>query len=287
MRLAVSIVGLLAFTFFIAAIPISISMNNGNIAFSFETMINLSMEYISGLWNGDSFSYNEGKDRAYNIIQDMPSYFLTSLQYLLIAGILAVLIGLYISYWYSKTKKEWIKDIIGFLGTIPDFILIIGLQMGVVFIYQSTGLHIARIASRSADENAYLLPLITLILLPTIFLIRTLSEKTYDVMTEDYILHAKAKGLGKRSIYIHHVVRNILPYLKADLHKVLAIMMSNLFIVEHLFNIRGLTAILFGGTTYQYNLTVNTLISLVFLYLVIYWSIRLLILILERVFAYD
>src|SRR5690606_33041650 len=155
--------------------------------------------------------------------------------------------------------KEWMKDTIGFLGTIPDFILVIFLQLGVVSIYQSTGFRLARVASRSADENAYLLPLITLTLIPAIYLIRTLSERTYDVLSEDYILTAKAKGLKKRVIYINHVIRNVLPFLKADLHKVLAIMMSNLFIVEYLFNIRGITAMLFGGTMYQYNLIVNTL----------------------------
>ncbi|WP_010093546.1 ABC transporter permease subunit [Ornithinibacillus scapharcae] len=287
MRIALSFVSLLTFILILAAVPLSLSVIDGNVTFSFESMVLLAKEYFVGLWNGDSFTYQEGIDRVQNMMQDIPAYFLTSLRYLLLAGILAVLIGLFISYWYSKTKQEWMKDIIGFLGTIPDFILVIVLQMGVVFIYQSTGLHVARVASRSADENAYLLPLITLTIVPTIYLIRTLSEKTYDVLAEDYILHAKAKGLKKPFIYIHHVVRNVLPFLKADLHKVIAIMMSNLFIVEYLFNIRGITAILFDGTMYQYNLTVNTLISLVIVYFLIYWSIRLLILILERVFAHD
>jgi len=287
MRIVFSIAGLITFIFLLAAVPLSINIIDDNLTLSFKSMAELIKNYATGLLNGDSFTYQEGKNRTYNLIQDIASYLFTSLRYLLLAGFLSVIIGLLISAWYSKSKKEWMKDTIGFLGTIPDFILVIFLQLGVVSIYQSTGFRLARVASRSADENAYLLPLITLTLIPAIYLIRTLSERTYDVLSEDYILTAKAKGLKKRVIYINHVIRNVLPFLKADLHKVLAIMMSNLFIVEYLFNIRGITAMLFGGTMYQYNLIVNTLFALVFLYLIVYWSIRLLILLLERVFAHD
>ena len=286
MRIIFSIAGLITFIFFFAAIPLSITIDGG-ISINIKNMPNLIIDYLSGLWNGDSFTFMEGKNNAYNYLEEVPSYFFTSFWYLLLAGILSVMIGMLISAWYSRSKKEWMKDIIGFLGTIPDFILVLLLQLGVVFIYQSAGFKIARVASRSADENAYLLPLITLTLIPAIYLIRTLSERTYDVLAEDYILTAKAKGLKKRFIYIHHVIRNVLPFLTADLHKVLAIMMSNLFIVEYLFNIRGLTALVFGGTMYQYPFIVNTLFALAFLYGIVYWVIRFLILVLKRVFAHD
>ncbi|WP_047985937.1 ABC transporter permease subunit [Ornithinibacillus californiensis] len=287
MRLILSIIGVIIFILLLGAIPLSISITDDNLIFDFSIVVDLVINYLQGVWNGESFIYQEGIGRSYSILQDIPDYFLTTLHYLLIAGFVTVCMGMFISAWYSKSQKEWIKDIIGFLGTIPDFILVLFLQLGVVAFYQSTGFHIAKVASRSADENAYLLPLITLTLVPTIYIIRTLSERTYDVLSEDYILTAKAKGLRKRFIFIHHVVRNVLPYLKADLHKILAIMMSNLFIVEYLFNIRGITAFIFGGTMYQYNLIVSTLVALVFLYLLIYWTIRLLILLLERVFAHD
>ncbi|MEN2767594.1 ABC transporter permease subunit [Ornithinibacillus xuwenensis] len=287
MRITISLVGVVIFIFFLAAIPFSLTISNGDLALSIQSIYDLIQQYIGGLFNGESFTYQEGKDRILNIFTDLPSYFFTSFTYLLIAGFLSVCIGMLVSAWHSKSKKEWLKDIIGFFGTIPDFIFVLFLQLSVVFVYQTTGLKIAKIASRSTDENALLLPLITLTIVPTIYLIRTLSEKTYDVLTEDYILTAKAKGLRKGYVFIHHVVRNVLPFLKADIHKVLAIMMSNLFIVEYLFNIRGITANLFDGTLYQYNLVVNTLFSLLLLYLLLYWCIRLLIFILERVFAHD
>ncbi|GIO25798.1 ABC transporter permease subunit [Ornithinibacillus bavariensis] len=286
MRTTLSIAGVAAFIFLLATIPFSITITEGNLVIDFQVILFYVKDYVASIGNGEIFHYQVGKSGTYNLLADLPPYFLTSLQYLTLSGFITICMSMLVSAWSSKSKREWVKDIIGFLGTLPDFILILFLQLGVVFIYQSTGFKIAKVASRSADENAFLLPLITLTLIPTIYLIRTLSERTYDVLAEDYILSAKAKGLKKRHIYMHHVIRNVLPYLKADLHKVIAIMMSNLFIVEYLFNVRGLTTLLFGGTMYQYNLVVNTLFSLVLLYLLIYWLLRLLILIMERVFAH-
>jgi peptide/nickel transport system permease protein len=286
MRITFSLAGLVIAIFLLAAIPLSISISEDNLSISIQAFVDLIKNYLAGLLNGESFIYQEGRDRFPNFLKDIPAYFFTSFLYLGIAGILSVSIGMVVSAWHSKSKKEWMKDIIGFLGTIPDFILVLFLQLGVVFIYQSTGFKVARVASLSTNDIAIALPLIVLTIVPTIYLIRTLAERTYDVLTEDYILTAKAKGLKRMYIFIHHVVRNVIPFLKADLHKVIAIMMSNLFIVEYLFNIRGITRIIFESA-YQYNLVVNTLFALVILYLLLYWSIRIFIIILERVFAHD
>src|SRR5699024_4298301 len=78
------------------------------------------------------------------------------------------------------------KDIIGFFGFLPDFIFILFLQMGVVFLYKATGVSIAKVASRSFAEPAILLPILTLTIIPSMYLTRTLTERTYDVLTEDY-----------------------------------------------------------------------------------------------------
>ncbi|WP_330948981.1 ABC transporter permease subunit [Virgibacillus sp. MG-45] len=286
-RTSLSFFIIVFFILMLAAIPLALNTTSGKLMIDFHVVSRLINTYISGIGTGDTFIYQEGIDRSPNYLQTVGRHFSLSFVYLLVAGLTAVIIGMIVASWYSRSKKEWSKDIIGFLGLIPDFIFILFLQLGVVWVYQSTGFHIARVASRGADEHALLLPLITLIIVPTIYLIRTLSEATAYVLTEDYILTAKAKGFSVFYIFMQHAVRNILPYLKADLHKVIAIMMSNLFIVEYLFNISGLTSLLFTKDGYQYNLTVNTLLTMVIMYVLLYWSIRLFIVILERIFSYE
>lgn len=286
MRIYLSVTGLVLLIFLIAAIPLALTTSTGHISLQFSMVWELIKEYFWGLFTGDAFLYREGLDRNPSFFRDAPRNFTISFLYLLSSALIAVGIGLIIAAWHSKSRREWMKDIIGFLGMVPDFILVLFLQIGTVFFYQTTGHRLARIATRGIDEHAILLPLITLTIVPAIYLIRSLGERTYDVLAEDYILTAKAKGLRKVYIFIQHVTRNVLPYLKADLHKVIAIMMSNLFIVEYLFNISGLTSLLFGDI-YQFNLTVNTLLTLVILYVLLYWGVRLFIAGLERIFAYD
>src|SRR5699024_12321256 len=98
---------------------------------------------------------------------------------------------------------------------------------------------------------------LTLTIIPSMYLTRTLTERTYDVLTEDYILMAKSKGIKRRGIFTQHVIRNVIPYLKADLHKMHGIGMGNLFLVEFLFNIRGLTLLVYRVPIFQFYLSVN------------------------------
>ncbi|WP_188455589.1 ABC transporter permease subunit [Virgibacillus oceani] len=287
MKFLLPVIGVLVLIFVLVAFPLSIEIIGGKLSVEFEVMIDLTKEYLGGIFTGDSFHYQEGIDRNPNFFSAIPDYFITSFMYLAVAIILAIMIGLLISAWFSRSRREWMKDLIGFLGMVPDFIMVLFLQLGTVYFYQATGHRLARIATRGVDEHAILLPLLTLTIVPAIYLIRSLSERTYDVLTDDYILTAKAKGLQRIYIFVQHVIRNVLPFLKADLHKVIAILMSNLFIVEYLFNISGLAGFLFNTSEYQFNLTTNILITLVVLYLVLYWFIRLFIACLERIFAHD
>lgn len=270
----------------LSSLPDSLHNNNGHISFTPATGWNSIKVYITGIANGESFHYIQGKNRTRSYFDDIGKFFTTSYLYLFFSAILIITISLIVSIWQSRSNKEWAKDIIGFLGFLPDFILILILQLCVVFLYKTTGTKIAMVASKNFAEPAILLPLITLTIIPSIYLIRTLSERTYDVLTEEYILMAKSKGLKKNTIMLQHVIRNVLPFLKADLHGMIAIMMGNLFIVEYMFNIHGVTKLIFSDVAYQFNLTVNGLLTLVFLYFLFYWSIRAFVYGLERIFAY-
>ncbi|TFB24040.1 ABC transporter permease subunit [Filobacillus milosensis] len=273
--------------FFLASLPLSIVVSGGSLHINWAVAFEHISMFFKGVLSGKTFTYVEGEDRIQSFFADIPSHFVTSFLYLLIASLIAISFSLVLSIWVSLTQKEWIKDIIGLLSVIPDFIMIIFLQIFVVYIYEEYGIALSRVATRSSTEPAILLPLMVMVLIPLIYLIRSLSERSFDIMTEDYILSAKSKGIKKLHIIIHHVIRNILPFLKADLHKVLAIMMSNLFIVEYLFNINGLSAFIFNSYSYQFNLTVNTLFSLTIVYMLLYFCLIIFIKFLERVFAND
>lgn len=284
----VSFFGIFIFVFIIAALPTMLTAQYGEVHFGFYPGWYAIKHFFKGISDGTSFHYYQGLDRERSFFQDAPQYFEISYFYLVSSSFFAVLISTFVGTWQGKSKHGWLKDILGFLSAIPDFILILLLQLGVALIYESTGFRVAKVASTSTSDPAILIPLITLTLIPAVYLIRTLSEHTYDELTENYVLTARSKGMGRIYILFRHAMRNILPFLKADLHKVAAIMIGNLFIVEYLFNLRGLTRLIFSKTSnYQYDLVVDCLLSFIVLYFALYWTMRLFVFGLERIFAND
>ena len=71
--------------------------------------------------------------------------------------------------------------------------------------------------------------------------------------------------------------------LGADLQKLVGIILGNLFIVEDLFNLRGITRMIFSG--FGYNLTANALFVIVLLYLAVYLTLKGVVGCFERIFA--
>ena len=85
-----------------------------------------------------------------------------------------------------------------------------------------------------------ILPSISLAMMPMAYIARLMRSSMLEVMNQDYILTAKAKGLARSAVIIKHAIRNaILPVVT-----VLGILTANLvtgsFIIEHIFGIPGM-----------------------------------------------
>ncbi|MFT8320937.1 MAG: ABC transporter permease subunit [Bacillus sp. (in: firmicutes)] len=276
------------FIFVLAAFPLVFSPTGENITFTLHTIYSLIEQFVTGLFTGDSYYYIQG-DRTNFLFADMGSYFLASFLYLLVAGLIILVLGFVLGIWLWKNSERFFNKIIGFLGILPDFVFILLMQLLITFIYQQTGIKVAKVASFSNDEPAMLLPLLSLIVIPLLYIIKMLNEKTKDVLTQDYILTAISKGLSKKQIYTYHVTTNVTPFFKADLHKIVSIMISNLFIVEYLFNLRGMTSLLFQTAKtfgYQYNLVIFCLLAIFFLYGSIFFLLKMTIRFVERIIAH-
>ncbi|MGN7401956.1 ABC transporter permease subunit [Cytobacillus praedii] len=272
--------------FFLAALPLYLYNMDGRLIFQPFEIPNEIKNFLVGLLNGESYFYMQG-DRKRFLLTDLSSFFLSSYFYLTISLLIVIILSFILGIWFWKKSEKWVISILGFIGIIPDFILVLLLQLLVTYIYKKTGVKVVKVASFSMDDPAIFLPIFTLSILPLFYLIRTLNDKTYEVLTEDYILTAKAKGLTKKYIYLNHVTSNVLPFLKADLYKIVGISLSNLFIIEYLYNTRGLTEILFEypkNFGYQYNLVVITLLSFFLLYIGTLFTIKFFIFLVERIF---
>ncbi|PLR74217.1 peptide ABC transporter permease [Bacillus sp. UMB0728] len=269
----------------IAALPLYLYNLDGKVIFLPSKISGEILDFLKGLFTGDSYYYMQG-DRKRFLLFDLLSFFSVSYVYVSVSLSIVIVLSFIFGIWLWKKSEKWVNSILGFVGFIPDFILVLLLQLFVTYIYKQTGMRVAKVASLSLEEPAILLPVLTLTILPLLYLVRSLNDRTFEVASEDYILTAVSKGLTKRQIYLYHVTSNVLPFLKADIYKIVGITTANLFIIEHLYNTRGLTEILFEYPVnfgYQYNLVVISLLSFFILYIAVLFTMKLFIFGIEKV----
>jgi len=259
----------------LAGLPKLLTVDGEKVIVHWLAPLQSAVSYLRGLFSGESYFFFAGRMNR-NFLDIVPIYMLTSALYLIVAAFLGLNMGIILGMLCSRLRSGVIKDIIGFLSTIPDFILILFLQRGAVFLFELTGGRVVKTATVTLREPAILLPLLAMSLVPALYLIRTVAVHTDQVLAQDYIQCARAKGLSPFYIYLRHVFANIIPFVKADIHKLAGIMLANLFVAEYLFNIFGITRLLFKYgfqffrfsyvVNYQYNLVVNSLLATVLLH---------------------
>jgi peptide/nickel transport system permease protein len=270
----------LAFILSVSLLPLLLQLDGdgGSLRLHWSQSFAALSDYLGGLGSGDSFRFVSGKNE-YSFWERIGASFKVSFFYISAGSLLGMTLGLIIGVYFALSTAEWLTRIVELLGALPDFVMIMLLQVAVVFIASKTGAVVFQVASLSTDDPAIALPLLSATIIPANYMIRNVAMQMKLTLSEDYIGFAKARGLSRMRIVFHHALPNVLPFFKADLHKLLGILMGNIFVVEYLYNLNGVTMFLFsdafGFGGYQYALVVNGLMTLIVLYAVVYALIRL------------
>ncbi|HLF77000.1 MAG TPA: ABC transporter permease [Dehalococcoidia bacterium] len=83
------------------------------------------------------------------------------------------------------------------------------------------------------------LPVLTLAALPTAYLARITRASMLDVLQQDYMRTARAKGLNRSAVLYRHALRNAAIPIITVVGPMTAALITGSFIVEHLFSISG------------------------------------------------
>jgi ABC-type dipeptide/oligopeptide/nickel transport system permease component len=83
------------------------------------------------------------------------------------------------------------------------------------------------------------LPVITLALLPMAYLARITRASLLEVLQQDYMRTARAKGLSRRSVVWQHGMRNAAIPIVSIMGPVAATLLTGSFIVENMFGVPG------------------------------------------------
>ncbi len=84
------------------------------------------------------------------------------------------------------------------------------------------------------------LPVVTLAALPAAYLARITRASLLDVLGQDYMRTARAKGLGRMSVIMGHGLRNAAIPILTLVGPILAALVTGSFIVEELFEVPGI-----------------------------------------------
>lgn len=193
-------------------------------------------KYLKGLLHGElgpSIVY-QGRSVNQFIAEGFPISAQLGLQALLIA----IPSGIFLGTWAAMKRGQWQDStamIISTIGvSVPNFVLSSLLQ----FLF-CIKLHLLPVA-RWGDFEHTILPTLALAALPTAFIARLTRSNMVEVLQQDYIRTALAKGLPLFQISLRHGLRNAILPVITYLGPVTTQILTGSFMIEKIFAIPGL-----------------------------------------------
>lgn len=148
----------------------------------------------------------------------------------------------------GKKVRNGVEGVAFFIASLPDIFVIGFLQLSVIWFFKQSGILLLDIASLG-ENQVILFPAITLSILPTFFFLGSMVSFLKEEEGLPYVELAKGKGLGQFRIMFIHMMRNVLVSLTYHGKQIIWMMLSNLLILEYLFNVFGVTSFLFSYNT--------------------------------------
>ena len=209
------------------------------------------LRYMNHLLHGNfGYSYAENQTVAALFTERLArSIYLSGIS-LLIAILIALPLGI-----FQAVKRNTLGDNIAtslafILYSMPVFFL--GLILIQVFalsfpIFNFEASQSTNVFVVMGDWHSMFLPVLTLVLLTVANFSRYMRSSSIDVLAQDYIKVARAKGLPERLVLMRHMVRNAsLPMITLIGLFLPALLAGNL-IVETLFNYQGLGLLFYNS----------------------------------------
>lgn len=227
-------------------------------------------DYIKGV-----FTFNMGpsfKKVGVNVQDIIRESFPVSAKLGGVTLVLVLIVGIPLGIWAALRRGKWQDYLVTIIATVgiavPTFVT------GSLILYVF-GAKLGWIPTYGFDSwKCYIGPCVSLAAFSMAFVMRLTRSSMLDVMGQDYIRTAKAKGLPRRKVIFKHAFKNALIPVVTYVGPMTAGLMSGSFVTEKIFAIPGMgkfyveainnrdyTVIM--GTTFFYALLAATMILVV------------------------
>jgi peptide/nickel transport system permease protein len=214
---------------------------------------NQFVTYVQQIFQGNlGYSYTQQQPVSTLIAQRLPRDLLLLGISTLLAVLIAIPMGIYQAVRRNKLDDFTLTGVSFTLYSMPDFFL--ALLLIAVFAVQLKWLPpsvgpATSVGSLLADPKALVLPVVTLALVTLASFSRYARSSAIEVLAQDFIRVARAKGLPNRLILLRHVLRNSILPVVTMLGLMFPGIVSGAVIAETVFNFPGMGLLFYQAAT--------------------------------------
>ena len=197
--------------------------------------------YIGNVFHGDfGVSLDDNRPVLDKLMTTFPISFDLGIRALLFATIAGILLGI-LAAVKRGTAWDTVSMFIALIGvSVPSFIVASLLQYFLgLKLFQATGIKLFPITGWTSFSST-ILPTFAMGFSSLATVSRLMRTSMLDVLGQDYIKTAKAKGLSQRMIIWKHGVRNAIMPVITVLGPITASVLTGGFVVENIFSIPGM-----------------------------------------------
>lgn len=177
------------------------------------------------------------KQRGRQVIDVLADGFAVSAKLGITAAIFALILGVGLGAVAALKRNKLVDKFIMVLTTamvsMPSFI------MG-IFLLMLFSIKLGVLPANGDAKGGLILPVVTLMLYPMAYITRLTRSSMLDVLGQDYIRTAKAKGVSNRDIILKHALKNSLIPVITYFGPMLAYIVTGSLVVEKIFAVPGI-----------------------------------------------
>jgi len=229
--------------------PIGIHLKTDRERYKFVPLISASAAKTIALkWPYLRRSYQTSKDVVSLLLEVVPNTLVLATT----AMAFAIALGIFLGILSALYKDTWVDRLALAFSTLgisaPSFFA--GIIIAWIFGYvlsNYTGLNMSGslygydpFKGETINWKNLILPMVTLGLRPLAIIVQLTRNAMLDVLSQDYIRTAKAKGLSRGAIIYRHALKNALNPVVTAIANWFASLMAGSFFVEYIFGYNGL-----------------------------------------------
>ena len=203
-----------------------------------------------------------------------------------VAFLIAILVGVPLGMAAALKQNSIIDYIAVFFSTlfasIPGFVL--GIFLVLIF---SVSLHLLPTGGWGTIDHV-IMPAFALAALPAAYIARVTRASMLDVLRQDYIRTARAKGLAEYVVLVRHTLRNALIPVMTVIGPELAFLITGSVVIESVFSIPGTGRLFVQGVAQRdYGLIMGTTLFYAFIIAVANYVVDILYGVVDPRIRYD